>query len=178
MPTATRQGRRLLAGGALLLVLAVIATTESTVRRTRHTPAVAAEVITTRAVHDVSDSLRGIAPMPAATAVPSAAERTEAVMEANEAQARAASEPGVPDEGAAEQTAFGPRPPITPAITFDNGLNGGSTSDNNIARGPGLDRRDAQLAVQGDVQDRRDPPRPGQQQQHLRGHQRGAGRSR
>src|SRR3954469_7637052 len=30
----------------------------------------------------------------------------------------------------------GPRPAIPAAVSFDNGLNGGSTSDNNIAAGP------------------------------------------
>jgi hypothetical protein len=35
-----------------------------------------------------------------------------------------------------EQKTFGPRPAITAAASFDNGLNGGSTSDNHIAPGP------------------------------------------
>ena len=75
-----------------------------------------------------------------------------------------------------EQKAFGPRPAITAAASFDNGLNGGSTSDNHIAPGPDSDRGHPQLAVQDHEQDRRDDLRPGQLELHLLRHERGAGR--
>ena len=35
-----------------------------------------------------------------------------------------------------EQTSFGPRPALPTLASFDNGLDGSSTSDNNIAAGP------------------------------------------
>src|SRR6185369_3393913 len=122
---------------AALVVLGLTATFHS-VPHERAAPAqAAAQFVTTRAVHDVSDSLSGLAPQPATKVMGlSEQERAESVAEGNETERAAAADPLVPDGGAAEQTAFGTRPAIAPAITFDNGLNGGSTSDNNIGAGP------------------------------------------
>src|SRR4029078_1900958 len=82
-------------------------------------------------IHDRSQSLRGLAAQPV-VAAPSA---EVGLSEGNEIESSAVSaQPGIPDDGGSvEQTAFGARPAIPAAISFDNGLNGGSTSDNNIA---------------------------------------------
>ena len=86
-------------------------------------------------MHDVSASLRGMAPQRAAATVRS--DEATGMAEEHEVVRTAAAGPaGAPDGGAAEQTHPGQRPPITPDITFDNGLDGGSTSDNNIGAGP------------------------------------------
>ncbi len=141
MTTATRVWRRTVLSICALVALGIAATFHSTTPRETMSLAsrpAAAQLLTTHAVHDVSDSLRGLAPQPATKVVGlSEEERAEGVAEGNEAEhAAAAVVPGTPDLGAAEQTAFGARPAIAPAITFDNGLNGGSTSDNNIGAGP------------------------------------------
>ncbi len=138
---ATGRARSVLA----LAVLAVVATASGSGgaaggapdRAPTADPAYAITV--TKAVHDVSEPLRGVAPEPA----PTQPERdgpeggllapgadTDSPFEGLAALA------DVPDGGAVEQTSFGPRPPIEPVVSFDNGLNGGSTSDNNIAAGP------------------------------------------
>ena len=89
-------------------------------------------------MHDRSASLRGLAPQPAEAPVSEEVlERAAGMSQGTEIEQRdVAAQPGLPDAGEAEQTAFGPRPAIAPAISFDNGLNGGSTSDNNIGAGP------------------------------------------
>ncbi|WP_028063246.1 hypothetical protein [Solirubrobacter soli] len=118
----------------VLLALGAIATTRSVPTQaprteTRHTE----RTLVSDAIHDRSESLRGLAAQPLA-----AAPNIEVgLSEGNEVEANpAAAQPGIPDNGSAEQTTFGPRPAIPAAISFDNGLNGGSTSDNNIAAGP------------------------------------------
>jgi hypothetical protein len=140
--TATRVWRRTVLCVFALAALGIAATFHSIGPRETSSLAsrpAAAQFITTRAVHDVSDSLRGLARQPATKVIGlSEAERAEAVAEGNEVErAGAAPRAGMAaDDGGVEQTAFGPRPAIAPAITFDNGLNGGSTSDNNIGAGP------------------------------------------
>ena len=103
----------------------------------------------------------------------------EGMSEGNEVEsASAAPEPGIPDAGAAEQTAFGPRPAIPPAVSFDNGLNGGSTSDNNIGAGPDsiVVMRNSQFKVMSKTGDTLFGPV--NNNTHLRGHERGpAGRA-
>ena len=175
MVTKRRSGMR--ASLALLAVLAlgVVAMSHS-VEAPRPSASIAALTrSTTVAVHDRSASLRGLAAQPADAPVSEEVlERAASMRQGTEVEQRnVAAQPGLPDAGEAEQTRSARARRSSAAISFDNGLNGGSTSDNNIARRARLDRRDAQLAVQGDEQDRRHAPGPGQQQQHLRGHQRG-----
>jgi hypothetical protein len=146
--SVSRDGRRIVVGIAALVALAVIVTAQSTRRpattasATRAAAAAAAapdvRLETTRAVHDVSDSLSGMAAQPAGPDTSAIDEaRAEGVSQGNElSENRATGSHAVADAGSAEQTAFGPRPAITPEADFDNGLNGGSTSDNNIAAGP------------------------------------------
>jgi|GEM_PF-1067433 len=140
MRTVRWDGRRTLVAIVVLLGVALIATARSTTGRTdaQHVSAPAELLrVSTDGVHDLSDSLRGMAPQ-RATTLAAAEPAAEGMSEAHEIESSraAAPNPFVPDGGAAEQTSFGSRPPITPDITFDNGLNGGSTSDNNIAAGP------------------------------------------
>src|SRR5829696_203175 len=105
---------------------------------TPHARVAGALTMTSAGVHDVSDSLRGIRPQrqtqgPTEEEIEAAAGMSVA-HEAHERQVGA--QPGIPDGGLAEQTSFGPRPAIPAVVSYDNGLNGGSTSDNNIAAGP------------------------------------------
>src|SRR5690242_9900216 len=118
-----------------LLALGLVATTGSVRRGAKpHAPVYkTSSTLVTAAIHDRSASLRGMAPQPAEA--PDAV--GVGVSEGNEVESATAAEPGNPVGAAdAEQTAFGPRPAIPPVISFDNGLNGGSTSDNNIGVGP------------------------------------------
>src|SRR4051812_47963043 len=113
----------------VLLALSVLATTRSV--GTSAPPAPVRHVDETRAmvstaIHDRSESLRGLA----AQRVVAAPNVEVGMSEGNEIEsATAAAQPGIPDaESSVEQTEFGPRPAIPAAISFDNGLNGGSTS--------------------------------------------------
>ncbi len=94
--------------------------------------------MTSAGVHDVSDSLRGMRPQKQMRTLTEAEiEAAAGMSEGNEIEERqVGAQPGIPDNGAAEQTSFGPRPAIPAVVSYDNGLNGGSTSDNNIAAGP------------------------------------------
>ena len=95
--------------------------------------------------------------------------------EGNEIESAAAgAQPGIPDDGNVEQTAFGPRPGDPAGDQLRQRAQRRLDLGQQHRGRARLGRRHAQLAVQGDEQDRRDALRAGQQQQHLRGHQRGA----
>ena len=174
---ATRKlGPRLSLALLALLTLSVVATTRSVgpsgpQAPVRHVDQARAMVST--AIHDRSESLRGLAAQPV-VAAPSA---EVGLSEGNEIESRQpwARNPGSRTTAASSRPSFGPRPAIPAAISFDNGLNGGSTSDNNIAAGPDsiVVMRNSQFKVMSKTGDTL--LGPGQQQQHLRGHQRGAG---
>src|SRR6201999_3704349 len=82
----------------------------------------ATALVVSHGVHDVSSSLRGMAPQRATALDP--AQPATGMSEEHEVvtASRSPKGVGVPDRGAAEQTKMGPRAPITPDITFDNGL--------------------------------------------------------
>ena len=122
----------------VVLALGVVATTHSADSVQPSAPVNQLAKLTTQAVHDRSASLRGLAPQPAEAPVSEEVlERAAGLSQGTEIEPRnVAPQPGLPDAGAAEQTSFGPRPAIATVTSFDNGLNGGSTSDNNIAAGP------------------------------------------
>ncbi|MDA0163273.1 hypothetical protein OM076_23565 [Solirubrobacter ginsenosidimutans] len=122
-----------------VLALGVVATTHSVDSVQPPAPINQLAKVTTQAVHDRSASLRGLAPQPAEAPVSEEVlEHAAGLSQGTEIEARdvAQQQPGLPDAGDAEQTSFGPRPAIATVTSFDNGLNGGSTSDNNIAAGP------------------------------------------
>src|SRR4051794_604920 len=129
-------GRRIPLALLALLALGVIATTRSVQTSAPQAPVRhvdQARAMVSTAIHDRSQSLRGVAAQPVVAA--SGAE--VGLSEGNEIESASASaQPGIPDDGGVEQKSFGPRPAIPAAISFDNGLNGGSTSDNKIAAGP------------------------------------------
>jgi hypothetical protein len=110
-------------------------------------------IVVTQAVHDVSASLEGMTPETNgvdpceadADAVGCEDEEDEEAGGGLGADDSDADSDGDPGSGASEtpltaasveQTSFGPRPAIPTVASFDNGLNGGSTSDNHIAPGP------------------------------------------
>ncbi len=134
--------------------------------------------LVTKAVHDRSASLRGMAPQKATPL--DAATAPVGMSEANEREnASAAPQPGIPDAGAAEQTTFGSRAADHAGDQLRQRPQRRVDLGQQHRRRPRLDRGHAQLAVQGDVQDRRHAARPAQQQLDLRGRQRGpAGRAR
>jgi hypothetical protein len=103
------------------------------------------DVVVDHSVHDVSAPLRNFrsAAAPTQAATETAAAETSGAPSADTASpadaaptADAAPLGPAPDGGKVEQTSFGPRPALPTVASFDNGLNGGSTSDNNIAAGP------------------------------------------
>src|SRR5690349_12049116 len=92
-----------------LLALGVIASTHSVKTGSSAAPVRHVEALVTRAVHDRSASLRGLAAQPAAPATTVEV----GLAEGNEVDAaNAAPQPGIPDLGQAEQTTPGPRPAI------------------------------------------------------------------
>ena len=96
------------------------------------------DVVVNHSVHDVSAPLRDFSHPPTAAPAASAAMNGKTTAPAHRASAESlsGSAPAPSSSQSVEQTTFGPRPPLPTVANFDNGLNGGSTSDNNIAAGP------------------------------------------
>src|SRR5215213_5688195 len=96
--------------GLVLVALSVVATTRSVGTSAPQAPVrhvTQASAMVSTAIHDRSQSLRGMAAQPL-VAAPSA---EVGMAEGNEIEAaKAAAQPGIPDGGSAEQTSFGPRP--------------------------------------------------------------------
>src|SRR4051794_31617567 len=112
--TKRRSGRRVPLIILTLSALGVVAATGSV--HTHKSPApiyTTSSTLVTKAVHDRSDSLRGMAAQPA-TALDAATAPVGMSEESETENASAAPQPGIPDAGAAEQTSFGARPPIAP----------------------------------------------------------------